>query len=140
MRLVKEPLPEADTKQMFPMAKQPPVRLMPLANVEEAVIEVTESVPVWIPPAKVEVEMFVATKALAVVVPKSALMFEAKIPPPVIVRPLEEDSPAVETPPAKVEDEVLVTTILLAVVVANCVNPETDKEVEVAFVKIADVA
>jgi hypothetical protein len=50
-------------------AKQPEVRLIPFAKVELAVVDTTESVPVWIPPAKVEVEMFVMLKFVAVVVP-----------------------------------------------------------------------
>ena len=45
VRLVKEPLPVDDTRQIPPLAKQPPVRLMPLAKVEVAVVEFTVSVP-----------------------------------------------------------------------------------------------
>jgi hypothetical protein len=84
--------------------------------------------------------MFVATKALAVVVPKITEMLEAMMPPPVIVKPLEDESPAVDTPPAKVEDEVLVTAIFVAVVEASCERPVTAREVEVASVNMAEVA
>jgi hypothetical protein len=80
--------------------------------------------------------MFVATKALAVVVPKITEMLEAMMPPPVIVKPLEDESPAVDTPPAKVEDEVLVTAIFVAVVEASCERPVTAREVEVELVNV----
>ena len=54
----------------FPFtAKHPPVRFIPFANVEDAVVEVTERRFVDIPPTKVDVAVVVATKLFATTVP-----------------------------------------------------------------------
>jgi len=55
------------------------------------------------PPENVEVEMFVTARLLMVEVPRKVGMFVAKILPPVIVSPLEEERPVVVTPPLKVD-------------------------------------
>lgn len=141
-KLVKEPAPEAETKQLPVIAKHPFVRLIPFANVDVA--PVTERVPVWIPPAKVEVEMLVIMRALAVVVPKVAVVLAALTDPPVMVKPLEVERPAADRPPAnvdvpcpaptviapvKVEVAVPVTERLASVVVASCERPLTARAV-----------
>src|SRR3989344_7451779 len=57
-----------------------------------------------IPPAKVEVDEFVTAKLLMVEVPRKVGMFVAKILPPAIVSPLQEERPAAWIPPANAED------------------------------------
>ena len=72
----------------------PPVTTMPWDEERPAVVS---------PPEKVEVEVLLTVRFVAVVEPKKELMFWARILPPVMVRPFEEERPLVAMPPAKVE-------------------------------------
>ncbi len=61
--------PPSPDRQVPLIEKHPPVKLIPLAKVEEAVVEVTFSRFVEIPPAKVDVAVVVEMKELATTVP-----------------------------------------------------------------------
>jgi hypothetical protein len=78
-------LPEPDEIQIPPTEKQPLVKLIPLENVELAVVEVTESVPVCNPPAKVEVAEVVAVKNADTVSPTTeSLAYGVVVPMPTL--------------------------------------------------------
>jgi len=79
-----------ETKRLPPVIVTPPVDDKPPTCAES-------------PPRRVEVEVLRTDKLGRVVVPKKLGMFVARSAPPVIVVPLEEEIPPVETPPAKVE-------------------------------------
>ena len=85
------------------MEKQPPERLMPLEKVEEAVAEVTFKARADNPPEKVEVPEPVTEKLVELAEPNKAPILLASKLPPVRVKPLEEERPAVDNPPEKVE-------------------------------------
>ena len=75
---------------------EPPVMVRPA--VEDSPPTCAES-----PPSKVEVEVLSTERLGKVVVPRYEGMLVARSAPPVIVTPLEDASPPVDTPPVNVE-------------------------------------
>ena len=69
--------------------------------------------------------------------PRFAVIPPATIDPPVIVRPFDEERPAVAHPPSVVDVEILASNKLVSVVVPAFRNVVTPKVVEVAFVVVA---
>jgi hypothetical protein len=87
LSVVKVPAPEAETIQVPDIAKQPLVKVIPLAKVDVAVVEVTLSAVVWIPPAKVEVApspsiVVVDVRPMNMVSKAENAVDEALLPPP----------------------------------------------------------
>ena len=67
VRVVNEALPPEDMVQTPLMAKQPFAKVIPLAKVEVAVVDVTLRAVVWRPPEKVEVAPLPKMVVVAVV-------------------------------------------------------------------------
>src|SRR3989344_4184888 len=69
--------------QVLLMAKHPAERLMPLANVDDAEVDVISSALDWMPPAKVLVAVVVATKRAATTSPTTeSLAYGEVVPSP----------------------------------------------------------
>ena len=91
-----KPFPEKLEVAVEVFRIEPPVIVKPAVD---------ESPPTWAesPPTKVEVEVFSTDKFGSVVVPRKLGILVARSAPPVIVTPLEDASPPVDTPPVKVD-------------------------------------
>ena len=127
----KLPAPEAETIQVPVIAKQPLAKSIPLVKVEVA-LAVTESVPVCIPPAKVEVEKLVTTRALEVVVAKLPVPVTTILPPSLVLPTTSKMLPVVVVAVAPIirTSEVSFCMIArLSVVVENGLEPEPPPEV-----------
>jgi hypothetical protein len=90
----------------FPVMPMPLVERSPAEENPPRKVEVAFARDESTAPAKVDVDVLVETKDVAVVVPNRALMAEAKMFPPVILSPFDEESPPVVRPLVTVDDPV----------------------------------
>jgi len=107
--------PELASAEQTTFPEESVVNLPPLPNpVQLAVERVRPPEVICTPPEKVDVEVFVILRFVAVVDPKKELILVARMFPPVIVIPLDEARERDEMPPAKVlvavEVEVMLPT------------------------------
>lgn len=109
------------------MAKQPPVKLMPLLAVEDAVVDVRLKTVAWTPPAMVEVPVPCTTRLPVVVAPPLTVRPVACVPAPTVedavaTNPLE----SVARPAAESVDESVVAPVTESVEVAVTAPPRND--------------
>ena len=67
-----KPEDEPEVIQLPPIEKQPLVKLIPFANVDEAIVDVTERRFVEMPPTKVDVAVDVDINVSAITLPATA--------------------------------------------------------------------
>src|SRR3989338_4092891 len=115
-------------KHVPPIAKQPPERSMPFANVELAVVDVTSSAALRTPPPNVEVAVVVAVKNAPTISPTTeSFAYGVEVPMPIFT---EEDAVSTFIEPASKERTAPVPDWLI--VSAACVDDVAIVDVEFA--------